>query len=90
VSGVRRTGDHPALRGDHLDLPAEVLYDELYCLRGEAENRIKKTQLNLFCTRASCYKFHANWLRLMFAAPSYTLIQRLRIVFLRAAQTLAP
>jgi len=63
------------LKGD----PAE-LYDGLYCQRGEAENRIKEAQLDLFGTRASCRKFLANWLRLMFAALAYTLVQRLRAV----------
>ena len=71
-------GTNPRFVVTNLDLPAEILYDELYCLRGEAENRIKETQLDLFGTRASCHKFHANWLRLMFAALAYTLIQRLR------------
>lgn len=71
-------GTNPRFVVTNLDLSAEILYDELYCLRGEAENRIKETQLDLFGTRASCHKFHANWLRLMFAALAYTLIQRLR------------
>lgn len=38
----------------------------------------KEAQLNLFGTRASCHRFYANWLRLMFAALAYTLMQRLR------------
>lgn len=71
-------GNNPRFVVTNLELPAEILYDQLYCLRGEAENRIKETQLDLFGTRASCHKFHANWLRLMFAALAYTLIQRLR------------
>jgi hypothetical protein len=57
---------------------ADVLYDALYCQRGEAENRIKEAQLDLFGTRASCHTFLANGLRLMFAALAYTLMQRLR------------
>lgn len=69
------------LKGD----PAE-LYDGLYCQRGEAENRIKEAQLDLFGTRASCRKFLANWLRLMFAALAYTLMQRLRAVALRGTE----
>lgn len=71
-------GTNPRFVVTNLDLPADALYDQLYCLRGEAENRIKETQLDLFGTRASCHRFHANWLRLMFAALAYTLIQRLR------------
>ena len=70
----------------NLDLPADAFYDELYCQRGEAENRIKEAQLDLFGTRASCHKFHANWLRLMFAALAYTLMQRLRTIALAGTE----
>jgi len=71
-------GNNPRFIVSNLELPAEALYDRLYCQRGEAENRIKEAQLDLFGTRASCQKFLANWLRLMFAALAYTLMQRLR------------
>jgi hypothetical protein len=75
-------GANPRFVVSNLDLPAQVLYDGLYCQRGEAENRIKETQLDLFGTRASCHKFLANWLRVMFAALAYTLMQRLREIAL--------
>ena len=71
-------GTNPRFIVTNLDQPATDLYDTLYCQRGEAENRIKEAQLDLFGTRASCHKFFANWLRLMFAALAYTLMQRLR------------
>ena len=71
-------GANPRFVVTNLDLPAAELYDGLYCQRGEAENRIKETQLDLFGTRASCQKFLANWLRILFSALAYTLIQRLR------------
>ncbi|BBA37413.1 transposase of ISThsp13, IS1380 family [Methylocaldum marinum] len=45
---------------------------------GGEHNRIKEAQLDLFGTRASCHRFLANGLRLMFAALAYTLMQRLR------------
>ena len=57
---------------------AATLYDRLYCARGEAENRIKEVQLDLFGTRASCQRFAANQFRLLLAALAYTLMQRLR------------
>lgn len=56
----------------------DKLYDQVYCQRGEAENRIKEVQLDLFGTRASCQKFLANWFRLMLAALAYTLMHRFR------------
>lgn len=59
------------------------LYDRLYCQRGEAENRIKEAQLDLFGTRASCQKFLANWLRVMLAALAYTLMQHLKRLALK-------
>ena len=77
-------GANPRFVVTNLDRPAEALYDELYCQRGEAENRIKETQLDLFGTRASCQKFLANWLRILFSALAYTLMQRLRELALSA------
>ena len=71
-------GTNPRFVVTNLEQPAAQLYDRLYCQRGEAENRIKEAQLDLFGTRASCHKFLANWLRLLFAALAYTLMQRLR------------
>jgi hypothetical protein len=75
-------GNNPRFIVTNLDRPADELYDTLYCQRGEAENRIKETQLDLFGTRASCHKFIANWLRVMFSALAYTLMQRLRDIAL--------
>lgn len=71
-------GNNPRFIVTNLDRPADELYDELYCQRGEAENRIKETQLDMFGTRTSCHKFLANWLRILFSALAYTLMQRLR------------
>lgn len=71
-------GANPRFVVTNLDLPAATLYDELYCQRGEAENRIKETQLDLFGTRASCHIFLANWLRVLLAGLAYTLMQRLK------------
>jgi Transposase DDE domain group 1 len=76
-------GTNPRFIVTNLDRPAEELYDDLYCQRGEAENRIKETQLDLFGTRASCHKFLANWLRILFSALAYTLMQRLREIALK-------
>ncbi len=79
-------GTNPRFVVTNLDLPAADLYDTLYCQRGEAENRIKEAQLDLFGIRASCHKFLANWLRLMFAALAYTLMQRLRQIALAGTE----
>lgn len=62
-----------SLRGDD-----RHLYDKRYCARGEAENRIKEAQIDLFGRRASCHRFWANQLRLLLAALAYTLMINLR------------
>lgn len=68
------------------DYDATALYDGLYCQRGEAENRIKEAQLDLFGTRASCHRFIANQFRLLLAALAYTLMNRLRAVALEGTE----
>lgn len=62
------------------------LYERLYCARGEAENRIKEAQLDLFGRRASCSRFAANQLRLLLAALAYTLMINLRRVGLQGTE----
>jgi hypothetical protein len=44
------------------------LYEEIYCARGDMENRIKECQLDLFVDRTSAATMRANQLRLWFAA----------------------
>jgi hypothetical protein len=64
---------------------SRALYEELYCARGEAENRIGE-QFELFADRASSHTMKANQLRLLFSAMAYTLIETLRRVALRHTQ----
>src|SRR5512134_4159136 len=54
--------------------PARALYEELYCGRGEMENRIKECQLDLFADRTSAATMRANQLRLWFASFAYVLM----------------
>jgi hypothetical protein len=75
-------GTNPRFVVTHLPGEAIQLYDRVYCQRGEAENRIKEAQLDLFGTRASCSRFAANQFRLLLAALAYTLMQRLRALAL--------
>ena len=60
------------------DCAARELYEQLYCARGEMENRIKEAQLDLFADRLSTATFRANQLRLWFASAAYVLMQALR------------
>jgi len=66
-------------------LDARALYEDLYCARGEAENRIGE-QFELFADRASSATLQANQLRLTFSAMAYVLIDTLRRVGLRHTQ----
>jgi hypothetical protein len=79
-------GNNPRFVVTNLAGDAQQLYDRLYCQRGEAENRIKEAQLDLFGTRASCHRFAANQLRLLLAALAYTLMQRLRDLALKGSE----
>jgi hypothetical protein len=79
-------GTNPRFVVTNLQGDPEALYDTLYCQRGEAENRIKEAQLDLFGTRASCSRFMANQLRLLLAALAYTLMQRLRALALQGSE----
>ena len=60
------------LASHYSDYSDEALYDGLYCQRGEAENRIKETQRDVFGARASCQRFKANQFRRLLAALAYT------------------
>jgi hypothetical protein len=64
---------------------ARALYEDLYCARGEAENRIGE-QFELFADRASSATLQANQLRLTFSAMAYVLVDTLRRVGLRHTQ----
>ena len=60
------------------EMAARELYEELYCARGEMENRIKEQQLCLFADRTSTHEILSNQLRLYFSSFAYVLIQTLR------------
>lgn len=54
------------------------LYEQLYCARGEMENRIKEQQLDLFADRTSASALRANQLRLHWALFTAALLERIR------------
>jgi len=57
--------------------PARQLYEELYCARGDMENRIKE-QYSLFAGRVSVATMRANQLRLYLSAAAYVLMSGFR------------
>ena len=67
-------------------IAAQPLYEELYCARGEMENRIKEQQLALFADRTSTGLLRSNQLRLYFSTFAYALLQGLRRLGLRGTE----
>lgn len=65
------------------DYAGRALYEELYCARGECENRIKEAQLDLFADRLSSATFRANQLRLWLASAAYVLMHAIRRIALK-------
>ena len=57
---------------------ARALYEDLYCARGEMENRIKECQGDVFADRTSAATMRATQLRLWFASMAYVLLCALR------------
>ena len=51
---------------------------EIYCRRGDSENRIKELKNDLEIDRTSCTSFLANQLRVLMTATAYVLYQELR------------
>ena len=79
-------GDNPRYIVTNLEGEGAVLYDQLYCARGEMENRIKEAQLGLFADRTSCHYFIANQFRLLLSSVAYILVERLRALGLTGTE----
>ncbi len=71
-------GANPRFVVTSLDDDPQVLYERLYCARGDMENRIKEQQLDLFADRTSSTKWWTNQLRLLYSTFAYILLDRLR------------
>jgi hypothetical protein len=82
-------GENPRFVVTTLAGDAQALYDELYCQRGDAENRIKEQQLGLFADRTSCHAFLANQFRVLLSATAYVLVETLRRVGLAGTELAA-
>jgi len=80
----RSPRDNPRFVVTNLRQTPEWLYTQVYCARGDIENRIKELHHDLAIGRTSCSRFWANQLRVLLTAAAYVLMQELR---LRAART---
>jgi len=85
---VRQTGkdpkDNPRFVITNLRQGPQWIYEQVYCQRGDIENRIKELHEGLEIGRTSCTSFWANQFRVLMTAAAYVLMQELR---LRAART---
>jgi hypothetical protein len=85
---VRQAGkepkDNPRFVITNLKQGPQWIYEQVYCERGDIENRLKELHHGLEIDRTSCTKFWANQFRVLMTAAAYVLMQELR---LRAART---
>jgi hypothetical protein len=65
---------------------ARELYEDVYCARGEMENRIKESQADLFADRTSTATMMVNQLRLWFSSFAYVLVCAVRRIGLKHTQ----
>ncbi len=79
-------GSNPRFVVTNLTGDPQGLYDDLYCQRGDMENRIKEQQLDLFAGRTSCHEFLANQFRLLLSSAAYVLLESLRRLGLKGTE----
>jgi len=79
-------GDNPRYVVTNLVGEAKSLYEDMYCQRGEMENRIKEQQLHLFADRTSCHEWWANQFRLLLSSLAYTLLEAIRRLTLEGTE----
>jgi len=71
-------GANPRFILTNLAGEAQFIYDQIYCARGEMENRIKEQQLGLFSDRTSCHAWWPNQFRLLLSSCAYVLVEAMR------------
>ena len=68
------------------EIDGRELYEQIYCERGEMENRIKEQQLDLYADRTSTHELKSNQLRLFFSSMAYVVLSELRRVGLEGTE----
>lgn len=79
-------GANPRFVVTNLEGAGKDLYDDVYCARGEMENRIKEQQLQMFADRTSCHHWWPNQFRLLLASLAYTLMAAIRRIGLQGTE----
>jgi len=76
---VMQADDNPRFVVTSLEAPTpQMLYEDLYCARGNCENAIKAVKNDLHSDRTSATTFLANAMRLLLACAAYVLHHALR------------
>lgn len=71
--------DNPRFVVTNMKQNPQWLYEDVYCQRGDLENRIKELHYGMQIGRTSCTDFWANQFRVLMTAAAYMLIQELRM-----------
>jgi len=79
-------GRNPRFVVTNLNGDAQTLYDQVYCARGEMENRIKEQQLGLFADRTSAHRWWSNQFRLLLSSLAYVLMEAIRRLALQGTE----
>ena len=78
-------GSNPRYVVTNLRGSPQRLYDEIFCARGDMENRIKE-QMQLFSERTSAHRWWANQFRLLLSTMAYVLLERMRTMGLKGTR----
>jgi hypothetical protein len=81
--------DNPRFVVTNMKQSPRWLYEEVYCQRGDLENRIKELHYGLEIGRTSCTDFWANQFRVLMTAAASVLMQELRLRLARTASARA-
>ena len=71
--------DNPRFVVTNMKQSPQWIYEEVYCQRGDLENRIKELHYGMEIGRTSCTSFWANQFRVLMTAAAYVLMQELRL-----------
>jgi hypothetical protein len=86
---VRQAGkdpkENPRFVITNLRQTPQWIYEQVYCQRGDGENRIKELHQGMQIDRTSCTSFWANQFRVLMTAAAYVLMQELRLHAARTA-----
>lgn len=77
--------DNPRFVVTNLKQSPQWIYEQVYCQRGDVENRIKELHDGMQLGRTSCSNFLANTFRVLLTAAAYVLMQEMRLRLTRTA-----